>query len=152
MKLIVCKDCGTSISSNAKACPACGNPVKKETSTFGKVVLTIGLGVLFLGFAGAFMGDGPSRSLPSEPKFEDAPFAEYFNSWDGSHTDFTKVIKASMHDPESYDHVKTVFLEKEDHLHVITKFRGKNGFGGLVLNTVSAEVSKVDGRVLRTDQ
>lgn len=32
MAIIKCKDCGSEISSNAKNCPNCGNPVPKKTS------------------------------------------------------------------------------------------------------------------------
>ncbi|MEX0998399.1 MAG: hypothetical protein WD000_00340 [Thermodesulfobacteriota bacterium] len=70
-----------------------------------------------------------------------------FSAWDGSHRELTKFIQESMNDPDSYDHVETKYLDKEDHLIVITTFRGKNAFGGTVANTVTAKVS-LDGEVL----
>ena len=51
-----------------------------------------------------------------------------FSAWDGSHRGVTKLIKASMNDPDSYDHVETAYWDKGDHLVVKTTFRGKNSF------------------------
>jgi len=71
-----------------------------------------------------------------------------FSSWDGSHRGLTKVIKESMNDPKSYEHVETVYWDKGDRLIVQTTFRGKNGFGGVVKNRVKAETD-LDGNVLK---
>jgi len=67
-----------------------------------------------------------------------------FSAWDGSHIKLTRLIKDSMNDPDSYDHVKTKYWDMKDHLIVLTTFRGKNDFGGTVKNTVKAKVS-LDG-------
>jgi len=63
-----------------------------------------------------------------------------FSSWDGSHRGLTELIKKSMNDPSSYEHIETRFRDNGDHIFVITKFRGANAFGGKVINTVSAKV------------
>jgi len=70
-----------------------------------------------------------------------------FSGWDGSHDGLTKLIKSSMNDPKSYEHVETVYWDMDDHLIVRTKFRGKNVFGGVVLNWILAKVD-IDGNVL----
>jgi len=70
-----------------------------------------------------------------------------FSAWDGSHRNLERVIKELMNDPDSYDHVETVFWDVGDHLVVRTTFRGKNRFGGVVKNSVKAKVS-LDGKVL----
>lgn len=70
-----------------------------------------------------------------------------FSVWDGSHIELTKVIKAVMRDPASYQHVQTVFRERDDHLLVTTTYRGSNAFGGIVTEQVTARVS-MDGKVL----
>ena len=67
--------------------------------------------------------------------------------WDGSHRELTKVIKGSMNDPGSYEHVETVYWDMGDHLVVRTTFRGKNVFGGVVSNWVQAKTD-LDGNVL----
>ena len=61
--------------------------------------------------------------------------------------ELTKVIKGSMNDPGSYEHVETVSWDMGDHLVVRTTFRGKNAFGGVVSNWVKAKTD-LDGNVL----
>lgn len=70
-----------------------------------------------------------------------------FSGWSGANRPLEKIIKTSMNDPDSYDHVKTVYWDKKDYLIVKTTFRGKNAFGGLVLNSVKAKIS-IGGNVL----
>lgn len=71
-----------------------------------------------------------------------------FSSWDGSHRGLTRSIKEIMNDPSSYEHVKTVYWDRNDHLIVQTTFRGKNAFGALVINRMKAKVD-LDGNVLK---
>ena len=70
-----------------------------------------------------------------------------FSGWDGSHSGLERVIKRAMNDPDSYDHAETVYWDKGDHLIVKTTYRGKNAFGGVVKNFVTAKVS-LDGQIL----
>lgn len=70
-----------------------------------------------------------------------------FSAWDGSHRALEQIIKKSMNDPESYEHVETRYLDKGDFLIVITKFRGKNAFGGTVVNSAAAKAD-LNGKVL----
>ena len=70
-----------------------------------------------------------------------------FSTWDGSHRGLTAFIKKSMNDPDSYDHVETVYWDKGSYLIVKTTFRGKNAFGGVVKNSVTAKVD-LDGNVV----
>lgn len=65
---------------------------------------------------------------------------EQFSWWDGSHRGLTKFIKESMNDPKSYKHVETTYWDRGDYLIVVTTFRGKNAFGGVVKNSVGARV------------
>lgn len=71
-----------------------------------------------------------------------------FSAWDGSHRGIEKVVKDAMNDPDSYDHVETRYIDRGDYLIVITSFRGKNAFGGVVKNTVRAKVD-MNGNVLQ---
>lgn len=70
-----------------------------------------------------------------------------FSAWDGSHRNLERAIEQSMNDPDSYEHVETVYWDMKSHLVVKTTFRGKNAFGGLVINWVKAKVD-LDGNVL----
>ncbi|MFA5777311.1 MAG: hypothetical protein WC906_02650, partial [Parcubacteria group bacterium] len=67
-----------------------------------------------------------------------------FSSWDGAHIKLSRLIKDSMNDPDSYEHVETKYWDMKDHLIVNATFRGKNAFGGVVKNTVKAKIS-LDG-------
>ena len=71
-----------------------------------------------------------------------------FSAWDGSHRGLERVVKDAMNDPDSYDHVETRYIDKGDYLIVITSFRGKNAFGGVVKNTVRAKVD-MNGNVFQ---
>jgi len=71
-----------------------------------------------------------------------------FNPWDGSHRNLERVIKKAMNDPDSYEHVETMYGDRGDHLIVKTTYRGKNVFGGVVKNFVKAKVS-LSGEILQ---
>lgn len=70
-----------------------------------------------------------------------------FSAWDGSHRGLERIIKKTMNDPDSYDHVETVYWDRGSHLVVKTTFRGKNAFGGVVVNWVKAK-SDMDGNII----
>ncbi len=70
-----------------------------------------------------------------------------FSAWDGSHRGVEAAIKTTMHNPKSYEHVETRFTDRGDHLTITTQFRGTNGFGGVVTNSVRAKVD-LNGEVL----
>lgn len=85
-----------------------------------------------------------------EEKVEDrrAQLEQHFDPWDGSHTELRKMIEASMNDPDSYEHVETRYNDNGATLLVQTKFRGRNVFGGMILETVVADTDAVTGKVL----
>lgn len=70
-----------------------------------------------------------------------------FSGWDGSHIQLVKYIKQNLSDPDSFEHVKTTYIDNGDHLIVNMKFRAKNGFGAMELQTVKALVSARDGNI-----
>ena len=73
-----------------------------------------------------------------------------FSAWDGSHLDLTRTIKNAMNDPSSFEHVDTRFGENEDGktLTVKTTFRGKNAFGGIILQSATAKTDISTGKVI----
>lgn len=71
-----------------------------------------------------------------------------FSGWDGSHRTFERMIKQAMNDPNSYDHVETKYIDKGSFIRVFCTFRGKNAFGGLVVNTKVADFS-IDGDFIK---
>ena len=70
-----------------------------------------------------------------------------FSLWDGSHNNLVKYVKENMHDPDSFKHVDTYYLDKNTYLIVTMRFRGKNMFGGMVLNSISAKID-LNGKII----
>ncbi len=71
-----------------------------------------------------------------------------FSPWDGSHAKLERLIKGAMNDPDSYEHDKTTYSDMGDHLVVKTVYRGKNGFGGMVRNFITAKVG-LGGQIIK---
>lgn len=71
-----------------------------------------------------------------------------FSGYSGAHRNFERLIKKSMNDPDSYDHVETRYTDKGDYIRIYMTFRGRNAFGGMVMNTEVADYS-IDGDFLR---
>ena len=70
-----------------------------------------------------------------------------FSAWDGSHRSLERLIEQGMHDPDSYEHVETTYSDRGSHLIVRTVFRGSNGFGATVRDSMTAKVS-LNGQIL----
>ncbi len=78
-----------------------------------------------------------------------------FSPWDGSNYNLVDLIKQNMNDPKSFEHIETrQSIEKGKGIILYMKYRGKNAFGGLIINTVEAyadyntqvlHVTKVNG-------
>ncbi|WP_206046916.1 zinc ribbon domain-containing protein [Mangrovimicrobium sediminis] len=154
MALINCPECDKEVSDKAPACPNCGAPIakseakptkkpKKEPKQYGCGTLIV---LVIIGF---FIYSAVTPESPNKPKTPKKPktaaelrtekLGKCFSAWDGSHRNLEKIVKASMNDPDSYDHVETRYTDKGDFLIVRTEFRGKNAFGGTVKNFVTAK-------------
>jgi len=170
MALITCPECKKKISESAKSCPNCGyqlttEKVKEIKKNEYELKKSLGIGCIFLiiilfilYITGLFSTNQTKKSTPvtkdtihqkkkTKEEIRKEKIEIYFSAWDGSHIGLTKLIKGSMHDPSSYKHVETGYQDKGDHLIVKTTFRGKNVFGGIVMNWVIAKVD-LEGNVL----
>ena len=87
------------------------------------------------------------RAAKTATQIRKEQIEQQFSNWDGSHFGLTRLIKKTMNDPSSYEHIKTVYVDKGDYLIVRTTFRGKNKLGALVVNSVTARVD-LDGNVI----
>lgn len=58
------------------------------------------------------------------------------SSWDGSNRLLERSVKKAMNDPDSYEHVQTTFEYKKDKVIATMLYRGKNAFGGKVVDKV----------------
>jgi len=70
------------------------------------------------------------------------------SSYDGSNRELVRIVKENMNDPESFEHVETLYKLFKDYAVVVMKYRGKNRFGALVLGSVTAKVNIEDGSVI----
>lgn len=82
------------------------------------------------------------RAARTPSQVREEKLREQFSIWDGSHNATEAAIKARMHNPDSYKHVKTVYSDSGygKGLTIQTTFRGTNAFGGVVTNLAVAKV------------
>lgn len=76
-----------------------------------------------------------------------AHIEKQFSRWDGSHINVARAVKERLKNPDSYQHVRTVYRDLGDHILVTTNVRGTNSFNAIVPSTFVAEVD-YNGNVL----
>lgn len=86
------------------------------------------------------------RKNALKEKFE----KQHLSAWDGSNHALEKYIKNNMNDPKSYEHVETRYRIDYDKgiATIITQFRGKNAFGGVIVNGCVATQNIETGQLL----
>ncbi|MGE4299475.1 MAG: zinc-ribbon domain-containing protein [Desulfovibrionaceae bacterium] len=151
MALIKCHECKREVSTEATICPHCGAAIKSKRKIGCLSLIAI---VLFLGWIGSSTdkkNDTSSgqvvKSQNARPETRKERIEKSFSAWDGSHRGLERLIKQAMNDPDSYEHVSTTYSDQGSELIVRTTFRGKNAFGGVVINSVVARAD-LDGNVL----
>lgn len=135
----VCPKCKKPIDAKPAKCPHCGALTNDPAASCLIIILFI-IGSAFL--ISLFGGEEDPASLSKEERID-----RQFGGWDGSHIKLTEHIKKSMNDPDSYQHVKTLYWEYDNHIVVKVTYRGKNAFGGVVKNTVRAKCD-LDGNII----
>lgn len=117
----------------------------KKTSTHIFSVLVV---CFFIFIAFGSKDEDNTQNADGTPKTErQIQLDKQFSAWDGSHNTLTELIKKSMNDPESYEHVETNYWDMTDYIVVRTIYSGKNAFGGRVKNFVKAKFDN-DGNLL----
>ena len=84
---------------------------------------------------------------PSELRTEQ--IEKQFSLWDGSHDNTVKEIKRHMKNPKSFEHVKTVYFDREkidNTIKIVCEFRGTNSYNAVVLNRAEAIVD-INGNI-----
>jgi hypothetical protein len=69
-----------------------------------------------------------------------------YSGWDGAHINLKRLVKPSMKDPESFEHITSSYIpkfkgRKKGTFGVEMTFRGNNSFGGKTLTTIFATSS-----------
>lgn len=158
MALAECRECKKEISDQALTCPNCGasSPTKAQLKQ-NQIIVGGCLSVLAIPFIlialvyvlpkAETTGNNPALQKTSPKLTRTQILDKQFSAWDGSHPGLTSHIKSSMNDPKSYEHVETKYWDREKYLIVQTTFRGKNAFGGVVLQSIKATVD-LSGNVL----
>lgn len=101
--------------------------------------------VLFLLFVGALFSMGvyglANNSWDTDKPRD--PNEEYFSGWNGPNPELVKIVKLTMNDPDSFQHVSTGTKNIDDDIiRIQMVFRGKNAFGGIFTKTVTADFTK----------
>ena len=140
MAIINCGECGASVSTEAKSCPACGasrkvfrrSPDAKKRMSWPKKI-GIAFGAMFgLGLIGQVVTGGPGPSQAAQGESEKARQAD---AQRGSIAMLSaKALKESLRNPDS---LAFVYIHTNDDGSVVCmKYRAQNGFGGLNLGYV----------------
>ncbi len=64
------------------------------------------------------------------------------SKWDGAHSELEYAIRQRMRDPDSFEHIETLItpVSPQGTHSLIMRFRARNGFGGMSIGEVTAEV------------
>ena len=86
-------------------------------------------------------------------------FTKKLSSWDGSYEKLVNAVKASLHNPASFEHVRTQYRvqppTKENpsvSVFVDMQYRGKNAFNAVVTEEVNVRVDPFSGEILEVIQ
>lgn len=110
-------------------------------SANGYLIAFIILIVLFLIVRSCLCGGSESNHHSSKNKTRTEQIKECFSTWDGSHIKLEKWVKDNMNDPDSYEHIESRYDDNGATITIYLKFRGKNAFGGKVVNMAIAETT-----------
>lgn len=59
-------------------------------------------------------------------------------NYDGSFTPLVVEVIKSLKDPDSFEHIETKVMDREDNLFITMKYRARNSLGGMVIEQASA--------------
>jgi hypothetical protein len=71
-----------------------------------------------------------------------------FSAWDGAPIKLKEYVKNAMNDASSFEHVDSKYWDRDSFLVIKMEYRGKNGFGALVKETIMAKCN-LDGTVIK---
>lgn len=161
-QIVECSDCHKQFEATperlnaptvlARAAPMPTADSRKPKSIAGKLAL------IFLGLMALFVFIMPDSKeattnnaapdvaqqtpVPAQPARDPNAPESFLSAWDGSNRELVKLVKSAMNDPKSFEHVETRFIDRGNGLSLFMTYRGKNAFGGVVTNKISAELDK----------
>lgn len=131
-----------------KQCSDESKPSIKFNDNSLKQKIFCGLVVLFVGYLLVKEPNNRSQTVIGASSSVNSSNDANFSAWSGAHIGLQKYIKNKMHDPSSYSHIDTRYIDHGATLFVVMEFRGNNQFGALVKRTVRANVDAVTGDVI----
>jgi len=139
------------IRSKMRELSHCCSPPDSSLAAFlPLVLLVLLLAVGVWGWINIFTGfstPNTATSAVTVQETRDEQILNQFSGFTGIHFNLRRVVMAAMNDPDSFNHVETTYFDDGDSLRVQMRYRGKNAFGGVVLDSVTARVS-LEGEVL----
>ncbi len=68
------------------------------------------------------------------------------SDWDGSHADFKSMVRQTMREPDSFEHIETRITPVDDkgYHSLLMDYRARNGFGGMNVGRAAARVRQSD--------
>ena len=91
----------------------------------------------------------PQPTLTIDPvKARQDVLERQFSRWDGSHRELVAYTKLLMHNPDSFKHIETRFLDEGETLLLIMTFEGTNAFGATVRSQIKARADVNTGNIL----
>lgn len=67
-------------------------------------------------------------------------FEDNLSNWDGSLPSLVEFTKKNLNDPNSFEHVETGYIIREDYVEVQMIYRARNGFNALIKSKITAAV------------
>ena len=83
------------------------------------------------------------------PKTREELIAGYFHAFNNSNHSVVNAVKASLSDPDSFDHVKTEYWDQGKTIRVKMDFKAKNGMNAIETAQAWADLNPEDGSLLK---
>ena len=120
----------------------------KLPKVLGRLVVMFGVFVLVTAYFDNSTSESDQIAIAQKAEETRKGF-HCLSAWDGSNSSLIRETKNTMKDPKSFEHVETVIgtVSNGQHKAVMT-YRGRNGFGGMVVEKVGVYISNSTCKVL----
>lgn len=135
------------------------NAIKEDQNAMGILFVSFIIAIIAGFILYKFITPSEATSSPlsaqeiKENSAQELLFSQ-FSGFNGSHAALVTKVKNTMHNPDSFEHVDTIYYWTDetkksagDKITVRMTYRGTNAFGGVVTETVMAQVD-THGNVL----
>lgn len=122
--------------------------MKNSSSTGQKAFGCLFLSIIFIVFFVLFFTGNNEPEEPLTPEqIAQKQISDQFN-YDGMHFTVAYMVQDNLNDPDSFEHIETVYEEKKDHLLILMKYRASNVFNAKIKKEILVRVTKDTGTVL----